>query len=78
MSIMVGEQARICEARIHRARLNRMCAMGGQLPRGLPCPQGLREPQGSLTAVQKSAEGIVGSSSAGLERHSSAERWSNR
>src|SRR3954465_13893236 len=28
--------------------------------RSAPCPPGLREPRGSLTAVQKSAEGIVG------------------
>jgi len=30
------------------------------LGRSVPCPGGLREPRGSLTAVQKSAEGIVG------------------
>ncbi len=39
-----------------------MCDEGGQtyLGRSASCPQGLREPQGSLTAVQKSADGIVG------------------
>jgi hypothetical protein len=36
---------------------------------------GLRVSQGTLNAVQKSAEGEVGKGQAKLVRHSAAERW---
>jgi hypothetical protein len=36
---------------------------------------GLRVSQGTLNAVQKSAEGEVGEGQAKLVRHSAAERW---
>jgi hypothetical protein len=39
---------------------------------------GLRAEQSSLTAPQKSAEGIVGSAQATLVRHPKAERRGNR
>jgi hypothetical protein len=39
---------------------------------------GLRGEQSSLTASQKSAEGIVGSAQATLVRHPKAERRGNR
>jgi hypothetical protein len=52
----------------------------GNLPREI-CGvswQGLRAEQSSLTAPQKSAEGIVGSAQATLVRHPKAERRGNR
>jgi hypothetical protein len=39
---------------------------------------GLRVSQGTLNAVQKSAEGEVGKRQARLVRHSAAERWRER
>ncbi len=52
-----------------------LCLTPGDLQR---VPQGLRGSRGFLTAVQKSAEGIVGERQARLVRHSGTERWSNR
>jgi hypothetical protein len=49
-------------------------------PGDLPCARlsrGLREEQSTLTAWEKSAEGIVGDLQERLVRHSEAERRSN-
>jgi len=54
---------------------NALCLTPGGLQR---VPQGLRGSRGFLTALQKSAEGIVGERQARLVRHSRAERWRNR
>src|SRR3954471_20711782 len=59
------ERAGSRKVHIHQGpelEIRRVCEEGcGAYPRrSAPCPPGLREPRGSLTAVQKSAEGIVG------------------
>src|SRR3954471_6706662 len=59
------ERAGSRKVHIHQGpelEIRRVCEEGcGAYPRrSAPCPPGLREPRGSLTAVQKSAEGILG------------------